>query len=149
MDKIEKIRQEIERLKKYAEESKKEWINEGYTQNAFAEDCRITSFDGLLSFIDTLSKEPICLDDGGAPNSQKCGDCTIACDAKVEEDRDVVFWKGMQHAIAEMKEDAVEGIYTKSMDGKNVFVESGALKIDPASVKVGDPVHIIVLPKED
>ena len=58
MDKIERIRQEIERLKKYAEESKKEWINEGYTQNAFAEDCRITSFDKLLSFIDTLSEEP-------------------------------------------------------------------------------------------
>ena len=57
MDKIEKIRQEIERLKKYAEESKKEWINEGYTQNAFAEDCRITSFNRLLSFLDTLSEE--------------------------------------------------------------------------------------------
>ena len=58
MDKIALIKAEIERLKKYAEESKKEWINEGYTQNAFAEDCRITSFDGLLSFIDTLSEEP-------------------------------------------------------------------------------------------
>ena len=94
------------------------------------------------------SKEHVCLDDGGAPNSQKCGDCTIACGAKVEDDRDVIFWKGMQHAIAEMKEDAVNGIYTKSMDGKNVFVESGALKIDPASVKVGDSVKLIII-KDD
>lgn len=65
------------------------------------------------------------------------------------DDRDVVFWKGMQYAIKWMEEDAVDGIYTKSIDGKNVFVESSALKIDPASVKVGDPVRIIVLPKED
>lgn len=108
MDKIEKIYQEIERLKKYAEESKKEWINEGYTQNAFAEDCRITSFDGLLSFIDTLSEEPVCLDDGGAPNSQKCGDCTIACDAKVEEEPD----KDLEEA-AEEYEDWVES-YSQS-----------------------------------
>ena len=57
MSNIEKIRQEIERLKKWSESSKKEWIDEGYNQNAFAEDCRITSFDKLLAFIDSLPEE--------------------------------------------------------------------------------------------
>lgn len=54
---IKKIRQEIERLKKHSESAKKEWIDEGYNQNAFAEDCRIKSFDKLLDFIDTLPDE--------------------------------------------------------------------------------------------
>jgi hypothetical protein len=74
------------------------------------------------------------------PIHEKCSQCPY--------DRDVVFWKGMQHAIAGMKKDAVEGIYTKSMDGENVFVESGALKIDPASVNVGDKVKLIII-KDD
>lgn len=59
MSNIEKIRQEIERLKKWSESSKKEWIDEGYNQNAFAEDCRIKSFDKLLSFIDSLPEEKL------------------------------------------------------------------------------------------
>jgi hypothetical protein len=53
----EQIRQEIERLKKHSESAKKEWIDEGYNQNAFAEDCRITSFDNLLDSIDSLPEE--------------------------------------------------------------------------------------------
>ena len=53
----EQIRQEIERLKKHSESAKKEWIDEGYNQNAFAEDCRIKSFDKLLDFIDSLPEE--------------------------------------------------------------------------------------------
>ena len=57
MSNIEKIRQEIERLKKWSESSKKEWIDEGYNQNAFAEDCRIKSFDKLLAFITALPEE--------------------------------------------------------------------------------------------
>jgi hypothetical protein len=57
MSNIEKIRQEIERLKKCSKSSKKEWIDEGYNQNAFAEDCRIKSFDKLLAFIDSLPEE--------------------------------------------------------------------------------------------
>lgn len=59
MDKIEKICQEIERLKRNSESAKREWINEGYNQNAFAEDCRIGSFDTLLSFLDSLTDEPV------------------------------------------------------------------------------------------
>lgn len=54
----ENIRAEIERLKQYAESSKMEWIDDGYNQNAFAETCRISSFDKLLSFIDSLPEEP-------------------------------------------------------------------------------------------
>ena len=53
----EKLIAEIERLKKQSEYSKKELINEGYNQNAFAEDCRIASFDKLLSFIAYLQQE--------------------------------------------------------------------------------------------
>lgn len=52
----EKLRDEIERLKHYAEKSKMEWVNDGYNQYAFAEDCRIRSFDKLLTFIDTLEE---------------------------------------------------------------------------------------------
>lgn len=57
-DNKELIRKEIEKLKKWSEFSKKEWIDEGYNQNAFAEDCRIKSFDKLLAFIDNLPDEP-------------------------------------------------------------------------------------------
>lgn len=57
MSNMDKIRQEIERLKKCSKSSKKEWIDEGYNQNAFAEDCRIKSFDKLLAFIDSLPDE--------------------------------------------------------------------------------------------
>lgn len=57
MDKIEMIRQEIERLKKCSQSAKMEWIDEGYNQNAFAEDCRMVSFEHLLSFIDSLPEE--------------------------------------------------------------------------------------------
>lgn len=53
----DRLKAEIKRLKKHSEESKKEWIGEGYNQNAFAEDCRISSFDKLLSFIDSLQQE--------------------------------------------------------------------------------------------
>lgn len=53
----DKLLAEIERLKKHSEESKKEWIGEGYNQNAFAEDCRIKSFDKLLAFIASLQQE--------------------------------------------------------------------------------------------
>lgn len=58
MDKVAKIRAEIERLKKCSESAKMEWIPAGYNQNAFAEDCRIASFNKLLSFIDSLQEEP-------------------------------------------------------------------------------------------
>lgn len=63
MSNIEKIKAEIERLKKWSESSKKEWIDEGYNQNAFAEDCRIKSFDKLLTFIDSLPEEASCVYD--------------------------------------------------------------------------------------
>ena len=54
----EQIRAEIERLKECSVSAKMEWIDEGYNQNAFAEDCRIASFDKLLAFLDTLPEQP-------------------------------------------------------------------------------------------
>lgn len=94
----------------------------------------------------TKKEEPVCLDDGGAPNSQKCGDCTIACDAKVEEDRDVVFWKGMQHAIAGMKKDAVEGVIIDSgFDDGTAFV---TMNIPDRRYDRGDRVKLIII-KDD
>lgn len=53
----DKLIAEIERLKKHSQEAKMEFIDEGYNQNAFAEDCRIVSFDKLLSFISSLQQE--------------------------------------------------------------------------------------------
>ena len=39
--------------------SKLEYIDDGYTQNAFAEDCRIVSFNKLISFINTLEVKEV------------------------------------------------------------------------------------------
>ena len=91
------------------------------------------------------SKEHVCLDDGVAPSKQKCGDCTIACGAKVEDDRDVIFWKGMQHAIAGMKKDAVEGEVVKDINNKLAVTA----KINLDGFKFGEKVRVIVLPKEE
>ena len=76
MDKIEKIRKEIERLKSTNPSEYNYQNAEGY----------IWALDDLLSFLDTLSEEPVCLYDGEAPSKQKCGDCTIACSVRVEEE---------------------------------------------------------------
>lgn len=53
----EKLLAEIERLKKHSQEAKMEFMKEGYSQNAFAENCRLKSFDKLLSFITSLQQE--------------------------------------------------------------------------------------------
>ena len=55
----DQLRKEIDRLKEYAESAKKEWNDGHYNQNAFAEDCRINSFNKLLSFLDTLQEQPV------------------------------------------------------------------------------------------
>ena len=55
----EQICTEIERLKKNAESAKQEWNDGHYNQNAFAEDCRIKSFNKLLAFIDSLPEQPV------------------------------------------------------------------------------------------
>lgn len=51
---LDDVKKKIEKMKKYAKESKMEFIDDGYNQNAFAEDCRIISFDKLLEHIDKL-----------------------------------------------------------------------------------------------
>jgi predicted Mrr-cat superfamily restriction endonuclease len=88
------IRAEIERLKEYAISSKMEWINEGYNQNAFAEDCRIASFDSLLSFLDTLEEPDKCK---GCNNVKGC----IAC---VDGDQ----WAHYEEPVCEELEDEIK-----------------------------------------
>ena len=134
----ELIRAKIEQLKHYAEESKMEWINDGYNQNAFAEDCRISSFDKLLTFIDSLPDEPVSDDLEEAAREivikmHPCmKDCTILGDrltrgqlmalvkagaewqSKKEQDiietaEDHAFLAGANWQKEQMMKDAVEG----------------------------------------
>ena len=169
MDKIAKVRQEIERRIKRENEILWNAKLRGTTYSPSV-DYNLLTLTSLRDFLDTLSGEPDKdLEEAAEEYAEEYEEwvelysqsdfptCISYRQAFIagaqwqaeHDDRDVVFWKGMQYAIKGMKKDAVEGIYTKSMDGKNVFVESGALKIDPASVKVGDPVRIIILPKDD
>ena len=57
------------------------------------------------------------------------------------------FIAGAEWQKAKMMEKAVEGRYMKA-DGK-AYVESWLLDIDPDSVKAGDEVRLIVIPKEE
>lgn len=85
MDKIEKIRKEIERLKGAVTTTIKELRMPEPSDRMRGE---LDAYDDVLWFLDTLEEEPLCIDDGGAPSKQKCGDCTIACEAKVKEEPD-------------------------------------------------------------
>lgn len=64
-----------------------------------------------------------------------------------QDDRDVVFWKGMQHAYARLKEEAVEGEIQMRYSGCLCAKTIRAINED--KFKLGDKVRIIVLPKED
>lgn len=82
------------------------------------------------------------------PIHEKCSDCPF--------DRDVVFWKGMKHAIAEMKEDAVEAHVVESFnpcieEGKPTLHAVLLLYEDEGKpyLVAGDDVRVIILPKED
>lgn len=130
IDKIEKIRAEIERIK----------------SRAMSEEGKDVC-DYILSILDATNT---CLDDGGAPNSQKCGDCTIACEARVEEDRDVVFWKGMRYAYEQMKSEAVEGEVTERKFGSSI-PETFAVTtehFESSTLKKGDKVKVFIFEKE-
>lgn len=69
-----------------------------------------------------------------------------------KEHRQPTFTDAINYGMRVMKEylmnEAVEGFFTKSIDGDTVFAESTALDVDPKSVKVGDKVKLIVI-KED
>ena len=69
-----------------------------------------------------------------------------------EEHRQPTFTDAINYGMRVMKDqmmkEAVEGFFTKSIDGDVVFAESTALDVDPKSVKVGDKVKLIVI-KED
>lgn len=56
---------------------------------------------------------------------------------------------GMRATKEYLMKEAVEGFFTKSIDGDVVFAESTALDVDPKSVKVGDKVKLIVIKEED
>ena len=63
-----------------------------------------------------------------------------------QDDRDVVFWKGMQYAIAGMKEDAVEGVIIDSgFDDGTAFV---TMNIPDRRYDRGDKVKLIII-KDD
>ena len=63
-----------------------------------------------------------------------------------QDDRDVIFWKGMQHAIAGMKKDAVEGVIIDSgFDDGTAFV---TMNIPDRRYDRGDKVKLIII-KDD
>ena len=63
-----------------------------------------------------------------------------------QDDRDVIFWKGMQHAIAGMKKDAVEGVIIDSgFDDGTAFV---TMNIPDRRYDRGDRVKLIII-KDD
>lgn len=163
------IRAEIERLKHYAEEAKMEWVNDGYNQNAFAEDCRISSFDKLLAFIDTLQDEPVSDDleesakkyageqefwwirenpytsqeyafKAGAEWQSKRDQETI------ETAEDHAFLAGSNWQKEQMMKNAVEGEVVKDISNK-LAVTAKNINLD--GFKFLDKVRIIILPKED
>ena len=170
MDKIEKIRQEIERRRLHfnKEAEKYQALNNGYSQNCYgARD----ALRDLENFLDTLSEEPDKSLEEAARRYQEgvivdttiyyCGACEDVyfanriADAFIagaewqaeQDDRDVVFWKGMQYAIAEMKKEAVEGVIIDSgFDDGTAFV---TMNIPDRRYDRGDKVRIIILPKED
>ena len=119
MDKIEKIRAEIERrLKDY-------WKICFHDVKAYNEDSNVRELKELLSFLDTLSEEPVCLYDGGTPNKQKCGDCTIACSVKVEEELD----KDLKEA-AERFANTQNKNFLNPEIVKNIFIAGSKWKED-------------------
>lgn len=70
-----------------------------------------------------------------------------------KEHRQPTFTDAINYGMRATKEylmkEAVEGFFTKSIDGDVVFAESTALDVDPKSVKVGDKVKLIVIKEDD
>ena len=75
MDKIEKIKAEIERLMKDNHTGTQEWID--------AKEC---AYKSVLSFIDSLQDEPKCIYGRSIEERQRfCKFCSAACDARLDE----------------------------------------------------------------
>lgn len=151
MDKIEKIRQEIERMKRNAESAKKEWNDGNYNQNAFAEDCRISSFDHLLSFIDTLSEEP---DKSMEEEMEEFFETMPVLEH--ENIFDVTFQKIARHFAKWQKEqmmkEAVEGEISSVDVGDDSYVKTlKMLELQKAirNYNVGDKVRIVIFKAEE
>lgn len=64
----------------------------------------------------------------------------------IELAEDHAILAGMNKMKEEMMEKAVDGRYMKA--ASSVYVESWPLDIDPDSVKAGDEMKLIVVPKE-
>lgn len=67
-----------------------------------------------------------------------------------QNNRDVVFWKGMQHAIEGMKKDAVEGEVTeRTVSGSRPETFAITTKhFESSTLKMGDKVKVIII-KDD
>ena len=140
----EKIRAEIERLKQYAESSKMEWIDDGYNQNAFAEDCRISSFDKLLSFIDSLPEEPSCpKESDDLEEAAEEYALNYVCAGPYNSIGKDGFMAGAIWQELKMMEGAVEGEIVKDIHNL-LHVKSGPLPM-PSEFRFGEKVKIIIL----
>ena len=157
MNKIEKIRAEIEMHIKHYEKLERNAFRNG----------ELYICQELLFFIDSLQEEPDKTLEDAAEEYEKehtyqrydGGGLTPEYDATLAEsfiagakwqaeqdDRDVVFWKGMQHAIEGMKKDAVEGVIIDSgFDDGTAFV---TMNIPDRRYDRGDKVKLIII-KDD
>ena len=62
-----------------------------------------------------------------------------------QDDRDVIFWKGMQYAYDQLLKESVEGEVVKDINNKLAVTAKG---INLDGFKFGDKVKIIVLKEE-
>ena len=158
MDKIEKIRQEIERL-----------IEMNKTKNGFPAGTicavRIEAYEHLLSFIDTLSEEPDKSQEEAAKEYAEGPECTwvgttalevaFKAGAKWQKEQDdkelsdlltIAHLQGAEQMKQQMLKDAVEGtVMDFSSNRPRPQVD---VLLDPHKYHTGDKVRIIIV-KED
>ena len=154
----ETIKAEIERLKKCSESAKMEWIDNGYNQNAFAEDCRQKSFDHLLSFIDSLPEEfpPYCTGAKGDPDPAGTSDLEEAAKEYMKKAMkhlfddspigraDDAFKAGAEWHEQQMMKEAVEGVVYRYESYQKIAT---AIIVDIPREILGNKVKIIIVKK--
>lgn len=138
MDKIEKIRQEIERLKGTCTTQIK--ANPGQT---FPFVMEMTGYDKLLSFLDTLSEEPSeSLEEAAEKYAGVNYDCETETDAFYHHIETESFKAGAEWQKEQLMKDAVEGYV-------NYYEDSGGILMAEAQVgcpyHIGDKVRIIIV----
>lgn len=167
MDKIEKIRQESEELYARIDECIDTLIKARLNKDTEGEGKSLFQMEGLMvgtqQFLcwisDTLEEEPNkSLEEEAEEWAEN--EAYGKSDAEFEmaykgfiagakwqaeqDDRDVVFWKGMKHAIEGMKKEAVEADVIS-----NAYPTTIQFRTFDNRFHHGDKVRIIVLPKED